>query len=150
MHNYFLVFFLFKELIKLSGIGPKTALAILATMKPIEFVNAVRRERADELIKIPGIGKRSAERILVEIKDKVASYGISTESSDPLFDTTLDNPQETSKDVTVSFEKKIEEQAVDAFVGLGYTPKQASLLVHKHCKEGMSVEEVIKEVLRNV
>lgn len=140
---------LFRELIKVSGVGPKTALAIIATMTPQSFVNAVRNERANELIKVPGIGKRGAERIIVEIKDKVASYGI---SADATTDITLTTTQidEVKDEQDNTFSKNIEQQAIDAFIGLGYNLKQASSLVQKYCKDGMSVEEVIKEVLKNI
>ena len=139
---------LFRELVKVSGIGPKTALAILSTMKPIEFVNAVKGERANELIKVPGIGKRGAERILVEIKDKVQGFGITDSgSSEPTF-AVIEEDKEPQGNI--EFVKNIEEQAVDAFIGLGYNAKQASLLVHKHYKEGMNVEEIIKAVLQSL
>ena len=58
---------LFDRLIRLSGVGPKVALAICSTFKPSEFVEAVRQKSVAKLKKVPGIGPKSAQRILVEL-----------------------------------------------------------------------------------
>lgn len=62
---------LFKLLLKVSGIGPRTALAILSSMSPADFGSAVSSEEIGLLTKIPGIGKKTAERMVLELKDKV-------------------------------------------------------------------------------
>ena len=61
---------LFDELVQISGIGPKTALAALSCMSPSELVSAVVAQDAKAISKIPGIGKKSASRIILELKDK--------------------------------------------------------------------------------
>ncbi len=58
---------LFDRLIRLSGVGPKVALAICSTFKPSEFVEAVRQKSVAKLKKVPGIGPKSAQRILMEL-----------------------------------------------------------------------------------
>lgn len=61
---------LFRELIKVNGVGPKLALAILSGMSAQQFVSAVEREEITTLIKLPGVGKKTAERLVVEMKDR--------------------------------------------------------------------------------
>ena len=61
----------FRQLIKISGIGARTALSILSGLSVDELANAVARQEAGRLVKIPGIGKKTAERLLLELKDKL-------------------------------------------------------------------------------
>ena len=61
----------FRELVKISGVGPRTALAILSGLSVAELSNAVTRQDAARLVKVPGIGKKTAERLLLELKGKL-------------------------------------------------------------------------------
>src|SRR5476651_817182 len=61
---------LFRELIKVNGVGPKLALAILSGMSAQQFVNTVERQEINALIKLPGVGTKTAERLVVEMKDR--------------------------------------------------------------------------------
>src|SRR6187431_2739577 len=60
----------FRELIKISGVGPRTALAVLSGMSVSEIAQAVTAQEAGRLVKVPGIGKKTAERLLLELKGK--------------------------------------------------------------------------------
>src|SRR5262245_7013580 len=62
----------FRQLIRIAGIGPRTALAILSGLSVSELAQAVSRQDAARLVKVPGIGKKTAERLLLELKDKLA------------------------------------------------------------------------------
>jgi len=62
----------FRLLIRISGIGPRTALAILSGLSVAELAQAVSRQESARLVKVPGIGKKTAERLLLELKDKLA------------------------------------------------------------------------------
>ncbi len=62
----------FRQLIRISGIGPRTALAILSGLSVAELAQAVSRQESARLVKGPGIGKKTAERLLLELKDKLA------------------------------------------------------------------------------
>jgi holliday junction DNA helicase RuvA len=62
----------FRELIKISGIGPRTALAILSGLSVADLAAAVSRQESGRLQKVPGIGKKTAERLLLELKGKLA------------------------------------------------------------------------------
>jgi Holliday junction DNA helicase RuvA len=62
----------FRQLIRISGVGPRTALAILSGLSVAELAQAVSRQESARLVKVPGIGKKTAERLLLELKDKLA------------------------------------------------------------------------------
>ena len=62
----------FRELVKISGVGPRTALAILSGLSVAELSAAIGRQDAARLVKVPGIGKKTAERLLLELKGKLA------------------------------------------------------------------------------
>ncbi len=61
----------FRELVKISGVGPRTALAILSGLSVGELAQAVTRQDGARLVKVPGIGKKTAERLLLELKGKL-------------------------------------------------------------------------------
>jgi Holliday junction DNA helicase RuvA len=63
----------FAELVKISGVGPRTALAILSGLSVTELAQAVTRQDAARLVKVPGIGKKTAERLLLELKGKLGA-----------------------------------------------------------------------------
>ena len=69
----------FRELIKISGVGPRTALSILSGMGVAELAQAITLQEAGRLVKVPGIGKKTAERLLLELKGKLgADMGATT------------------------------------------------------------------------
>jgi holliday junction DNA helicase RuvA len=61
----------FRQLVKISGVGPRTALAILSGLSVAELASAVSRQEGGRLVKVPGIGKKTAERLLLELKGKL-------------------------------------------------------------------------------
>ncbi len=63
----------FRELIKISGVGPRTALSVLSGMSVGELAQAVSLQEAGRLVKVPGIGKKTAERLLLELKGKLGA-----------------------------------------------------------------------------
>ncbi|WP_019001375.1 Holliday junction branch migration protein RuvA [Succinimonas amylolytica] len=133
---------LFLELIKVSGIGPKTALAVLSAMTPEDFAGTIRDGSYQPLTKIPGVGKKTAERIVVEMRDRV------TEWADPK---TQAEVKSSGIDAPLLPDaNQEEEEACQAIVSLGYKPQWASAAVHKVFKKGMSPEDIIKAVLATV
>ena len=107
----------FRELIKISGIGPRIALAMLSVLTPDAIAAAVSTDDVATLTKVPGIGKKGAERLCLELRDKVPSTigtgagGAGEAASAPV--------------VTTGWAG----QVTDALVGLGYTTKQAESAV---------------------
>ena len=65
---------LFRELIRISGVGPKLALAILSGMSAPEFVSCVQNNDSATLVRLPGVGKKTAERLLVEMRDRLDNW----------------------------------------------------------------------------
>jgi Holliday junction DNA helicase RuvA len=63
----------FRQLIKVSGVGPRTALAVLSGMSVADLAQAVTAQEVGRLVKVPGIGKKTAERLLLELKGKVGA-----------------------------------------------------------------------------
>ena len=63
----------FRELVKISGVGPRTALAVLSGMSVADLAQAVTAQESGRLVKVPGIGKKTAERLLLELKGKLGA-----------------------------------------------------------------------------
>ncbi|AEI74781.1 Holliday junction ATP-dependent DNA helicase ruvA [Candidatus Moranella endobia PCVAL] len=133
---------LFRELIKVNGVGPKLALAILSGMSAQQFVSAVERQEINALIKLPGVGKKTAERLVVEMKDRFKVL-----SSD------LFAPHVSGEMCNNNIEKEFkmndpEKEAVAALVTLGYKPQEASRMVHKVASADADCEMLIRAALR--
>jgi holliday junction DNA helicase RuvA len=116
----------FRELIKVSGIGPRTALAVLSGMSVAELAQAITLQEAARLQKVPGIGKKTAERLLLELKGKLGA-DIGAPAGGGVDDTTAD--------------------IVRALTALGYNDKEA-LAALKSVPAGASVSEGIKQALK--
>ena len=116
---------LFRQLLKISGIGARTALSVLSGMSVADLREAVSRQETGRLTKIPGIGKKTAERLLLELKDKldVAIIAVRAEAD------------EASSDV------------VNALLALGYSDKEARHAVG-NLESGLSVTEGIRQALK--
>lgn len=132
---------LFKELIKVNGVGPKLALAILSGMSAQQFVSAIEQEAITSLVKLPGIGKKTAERLVVEMKDRFK--GLNGDLFNPVSDINL--PDVKNK---VSYPADTEAEAAAALIALGYKPQEASRMVSKVAKPGSDSETLIRDALR--
>ncbi|MFP1784896.1 Holliday junction branch migration protein RuvA [Lonsdalea quercina] len=134
---------LFRELIKVNGVGPKLALAILSGMSAQQFVGAVERQEIGALVKLPGVGKKTAERLVVEMKDRFK--GLNGELFNSASDLTL--PPVTD---AAASSADIEAEAESALVALGYKPQEASRMISKVAKAGADCETLIRDALRAV
>lgn len=130
---------LFRELIKVNGVGPKLALAILSGMSAQQFVNAVEGEAIGSLIKLPGVGKKTAERLVVEMKDRFKGMR-------DLF--TTDSEFALTSQTVTSAVNDAESEAVAALVALGYKPPEASRMVSRVNIPDANCETLIRESLR--
>ncbi len=117
----------FKQLISISGIGPKTALGVLAQFAVKDIKNSIVHQDSSLLIKVPGIGKRTAERLILELKDKL----------DILPGATYQSPS------------PVDEEAADALVSLGYSKREA-IKALVNLEADLSVEQKIKQALKNL
>lgn len=116
----------FKELIKISGVGARTALAILSGMSLSDLAQAVTLQEAGRLTKVPGIGKKTAERLLLELKGKLGA-DLGAVGGVIHHDTTSD--------------------ILNALLALGYSDKEASLAL-KQVPPDTTVSEGIKLALK--
>lgn len=106
---------LFRELIRVSGIGPKLAVLILSGFTNEALVQAIREQNSAALIKLPGIGKKTAERLLIELKDRVGKhFAVGVAGSD---------------EVTLNVATSAAEEALEALVALELKPAEAAKLV---------------------
>ncbi|MBF0674702.1 Holliday junction branch migration protein RuvA [Pseudomonas sp.] len=130
---------LFRELIRLNGVGPKLALALMSGLEIDELVRCVQAQDTSMLMKIPGIGKKTAERLLVELKDRFKAWenisGISTLVTEPLNVTAVSSAQ---------------NDAVSALISLGFKPQEASRAVTAVQEDGLSSEELIRRALKGM
>ncbi|MCF6364425.1 MAG: Holliday junction branch migration protein RuvA [Gammaproteobacteria bacterium] len=128
---------LFRTLIKISGVGPKLALAILSGMSADEFVGCVQGGDSVALTRVPGVGKKTAERLVVEMRDRVKDWqGVS------LSPDAVTRAGEHAADAL--------KDAISALVALGYKPQEASRMVNAVESEGLASEAVIRLALRAV
>lgn len=129
---------LFRSLVRINGVGPKLALAILSGMNPGEFAGAVRRNDVSTLVKLPGVGKKTAERLLVEMRDRVESLELSVAG------TSVATLQAGAGDAV--------QEAESALVALGYKPQDAARMIGSAAREteGASSEILIRTALRSL
>lgn len=130
---------LFRELIKVNGVGPKLALAILSGMSAQQFISAVEQGEIKTLVKLPGVGTKTAERLIVEMKDRVKRFGEEQVNSNTIIET--DNVRKSTN--------QIESEAVSALIALGYKPQEASRIINKVSKPEMDCETLIREALKS-
>jgi Holliday junction DNA helicase RuvA len=114
----------FRQLIRISGVGARTALAVLSGMSVADLAQAVAAQDEGRLVKVPGIGKKTAERLLLELKGKLA---------------------ETSAEPSV----RRASDVVHALVALGYSDKEASAAA-KDVPPDIPVAEAIRAALKNL
>lgn len=123
---------LFRTLLKISGIGAKTALAILSGASVDEFARLVQVGDVAALVRIPGIGKKTAERIVVELRDRVDAMAVPTLAGGAGRAAPVDPVGEASV----------------ALQALGYKPAEVSRLVAKVAETGDTSEAIIRKALK--
>jgi holliday junction DNA helicase RuvA len=122
---------LFRNLLKVSQIGPKIALAILSGVSVEGFANLVKLQDPAALTKIPGVGRKTAERVLMEMKDR------------------LDKLQEASVTGAMPMtSSSTEGEAWTALVALGYKPAEVTAMLKPLAGQGGSTEDLIRRALQ--
>lgn len=133
---------LFRELIRLNGVGPKLALALMSGLSVDELIQCVHAEDTARLMKVPGVGKKTADRLLVELKGRFENW-----DSTPLGGQAGMEPVQAS---AVTQAQSAESDAVSALIGLGFKPAQASRAVSAVAEEGLSSEDLIRRALKGM
>ena len=118
---------LFRDLIKISGIGPKLGLAILSGMDTEQFVACISAGEASLLVKIPGVGKKTAERLVIEMRDKLSGWNTEMVAN-------TNNQSSASGSDKISIHGVMTE-VQSALVSLGYKPNDASKVVSRLAEE---------------
>lgn len=131
---------LFRQLVKVSGVGPKLALTILSGMDATDFARCVQRDDLSALVALPGVGKKTAERLLVEMRDKLKNWlgqwaeggtAVPAPGSAPASDKVAD--------------------AEGALVALGYKPAEAARMVAAvNDEDSAGSEDLIRRALKAV
>lgn len=128
---------LFRSLLKVNGVGARTALAILSGMDADQFAACVQEGDLTRLTRIPGIGKKTAERLLVEMRDRLKDWDLAWRAAPAAA-----GGAAAAHDAVAD--------AVSALIALGYKPHEASRHVHAVAATGMNSETLIREALKNV
>ena len=134
---------MFELLISVSGIGAKTAIAMLACIEPSQFAMAVISNDIDTLKKIPGVGPKSAQRIVLELKDKM-------KKEQQIAELTNASLEQKSKVKTIIVADSKVQEATDALQVLGYTKKDVEKALEQIDTKDLSVEDIIKKALREL
>jgi Holliday junction DNA helicase RuvA len=117
----------FRELIRISGVGPRMALAVLSGLSVADLTSAVALQESGRLIKVPGIGKKTADRLLLELKGKLGPELAGAQAQSAMADHSAD--------------------ILRALVSLGYSEKEASLAA-RQVPADASVSDGIKQALK--
>ncbi len=128
---------LFRDLIRVNGVGPKLALTILSGADVAEFIQLIAQQDSARLTKLPGIGKKTAERLIIEMRDRLKgnleqlSQGAETANI-------IQKPASAYAD------------AESALLSLGYKPQDVTRMLRANKDSELSSEELIKQALREV
>jgi Holliday junction DNA helicase RuvA len=124
---------MFRNLIRISGVGPRLAITILSGISAEEFARCIIEGDSKALTRLPGVGKKTAERLVVELKDRLDK------------ETSIKLPGLTAKAET---QASPVNDAVSALISLGYKAQQASQMIRALDVEGKSTEEIIRAALQ--
>ncbi len=127
---------LFRTLLKVNGVGPKMALAIVSGMTADEFAQLVHANDVTGLTRLPGVGKKTAERLIIEMRDRLPEPDDIPEGEE--------NTRKTSPQAV----RNLEDEAIAALLALGYKPVQASKMVASYTGKDLSVEEIVRNALK--
>lgn len=124
---------LFRELIRISGIGAKLALSVLSGISTDDFVATIQAGDVATLTRLPGIGKKTAERLVMEMRDRYGEAAILPGSG-----------------AAAGKKPDPSQEAFSALVSLGYKPAEATRLLKAVSEPGMGSEELIRLALKSV
>jgi Holliday junction DNA helicase RuvA len=126
---------LFRELLKVSNVGPKLALALLSGMNVENFIACIEAQDVDTLVRIPGVGRKTAERLVVEMRDRIKGFG--------------QLPGAVSSVGGVQVEHAGPQgEAFAALVSLGYKPPEVMRLLKSVDASATTTEEIIRRALQ--
>lgn len=126
---------LFRELLKVSNVGPKLALSLLSGMSVQEFLRCIEAQDVDQLVRVPGVGRKTAERLLVEMRDRLKGFGEvgGVHSALPAGPSGTPAPQ---------------TEAFNALLALGYKPAEVTRLLKGLDPSLQTTEALIRGALQ--
>lgn len=129
---------LFRTLIKVNGVGPKLAIAILSGMEADDIARCVRDNNIKALTKVPGIGQKTAERLVIELRDRLKNWDV------PQSDVHAHNQ------IQLAASNDIYSEAESALISLGYKPNEAAKMISTAAKQKPEAksEELIRLALK--
>ena len=123
---------LFRELLKVNGVGAKTALAILSGMDAGRFASCIESGDTAALIRVPGVGRKTAERLIVEMRDRLAALPARIQQTD----------RAATDEISPA------EVAAQALIALGYKPAEASRMIERVVSPELKSEQLIRIALQ--
>lgn len=126
---------LFRGLLKVNGVGPRVALAVLSGLSEQELVRCLSSEDVGRLTKVPGIGRKTAERLIIELRDKVTAPAAAFEVA-------------AGGGAAAAVAADPVDEAVAAMIALGYKPPEAARAVRAVASDGLESAEIIRRALR--
>ncbi|MGD8174528.1 Holliday junction branch migration protein RuvA [Marinimicrobium sp. ARAG 43.8] len=132
---------LFRTLIKVSGVGPKMAIAILSGMESDDVVRCVREDKVTALTKVPGVGKKTAERLVIELRDRLKAWSAPRE--------------DLAGDLLPELETAgngHQDEAESALIALGYKPTEAARMIAAAARQSPEAgsQELIRLALKSL
>ena len=128
---------MFRDLIRINGVGPKLGLTILSGISAQDFARAVQEGDASALTRLPGVGKKTAERLIVELRDKLGEE----------FTSLSDDAASASAGIDPVPASPVSD-AVSALTALGYKAQEASRMVRAVDASGLETEAIIRAALQ--
>jgi len=127
---------LFRNLLRVNGVGARLALGILSGVSTEEFVRCVYEQDTGALTRLPGVGRKTAERLIMEMKDRLGEWeGLGVAAAPPVAGGAGQRPA---------------AEAVSALVALGYKPQEAGRMVRGVDTQGLGSEEIIRRALQGL
>lgn len=128
---------MFRQLIKINGVGPKLALTILSGISSAELARCVSDHDVAALVKLPGVGKKTAERLIIELADKLKGL------------VPIDSGRSESNNKASIFQENPLVEAESALVALGYKSQEASKMIKSIDVKGLNSEQIIRQALQS-
>lgn len=126
---------LFRDLLRVSGVGPKIGLALLSGISVETFLVCVESEDVEALVRVPGVGRKIAERLVIEMRDRIRALGDGMAAGG-------------AGAMAVGVRGGPAGEAYAAMVALGYKPAEVARLLKSVTTEGAGTEDIIREALR--
>lgn len=134
---------LFRQLLKVNGVGARTALAILSTLTSDALISCILHDDVNQLVKVPGIGKKSAERIVLDLKDRLKNWDTHAVGLSGSHST-------ASSGLSSKSGNQHHQDAIAALMALGYKAQDAEKAVKKVAQPDLPSETVIRLALQSI